>query len=275
MSETATAPAPAAAGILSDPAPAAPAPERAAPEWLASLPEDLRSKPSLSKFQDPVALAKSYTELEGLIGRKGLVAPKEGDPPEVTAAWREALGVPEEPAGYEIKPPEGTAPEHWNDDTTTVLRGWAHELGLTPQQAQGLAERYAGMLSQAAGEQFEAMETALRKDWGAAYDVKTTAAAQAAREFLSPETREALKAAGLAASASLIRDLAAIGEKIGGHDGTAGMNSGGGALTPAAARAQAQALRAHPGYFDSRHPEHRALVQRAVDLEKMAMVGQG
>ena len=277
MSET--APPPTATGVLAEPPAASPPAtpgvgHNGGPEWLSALPEAMRADPVLSRYQDVAALAKGHIEAQGLIGRKGLVAPKEGDPPEVAQAWRQALGVPEKPEGYEIKLPDGTAPEHWNDDTTTVLRAWAHELGMTPAQAQGLAERYAGMLAKHETETVEATETELRKEWGAAYDRKVTAGQAAAREFLSDEARAALKAAGLGSNPHIIRALVKMGETIANHDGAAGMGSGAGALTPAEARRQAAELRAHPGYFDSRHPEHRHLVARAVDLEKMATVGQ-
>lgn len=278
MSEAITAPAPAApaASAIISPAPAAaPAPAAsAAPEWLAGLPEDLRAAPSLLKFRDPAALAKSYTELEGLIGRRGAVPPKDGDPPEVAQAWRQALGVPEQPDGYEIKAPEGTPDDVWGADTSKVLASWAHELGLTPAQAQGIAERYAGMLTKHAADTSEATETELRREWGAAYERKVNAGIAAVRQFASDDARAALKAAGLDQNPHILRMLVRVGEAIGDHDGSAGMGSGGGAMTPSDARAEAARVRAHPGYFDRRHPEHRVLVQRAIDLEQMAMVGQ-
>lgn len=200
--------------------------------------------------------------------------PKEGDPPEVQAAWRQALGVPDKPEAYEIKAPEGVPEDVFGKDTAAVLATWAHDLGLTPAQAQGIAERYANMLTQHAADIADQTETELRKEWGAAYERKVNAGIAASRTFLNDEARAALKAAGLEHNPHILRMLVQIGEKIVDHDGTAGMGQGGGAMTPNDARAEAQRIRAHPGYFDTRHPEHRALVSRALDLEKMATVGQ-
>ncbi len=282
MSETETAPtapaAPPATAILGDaPPPAAPpaaGSPPAVPEWLAGLPDDLKASPVLTRYGDVAALAKGHLEAQSLIGRKGAVPPKEGDPPEVAASWRAAIGVPEKPDGYEIAVPEGTAPETWNDGTTATLRTWAHELGLTPAQAQGLAERYAGLVNGAQAEQYEAMETELRQEWGAAYDRKVNAGVLAAKEFLSPEARAALKAAGLASNPHVIRALVRIGETMAPHDGAAGMGSGsGGPLTPAEARAEAARIRQQPGYLNRRAPDHRQLVERATELERMALVG--
>lgn len=249
------------------PPPAAPTEAPPAPEWLATLPEDLRAKPSLAKFQEPAALAKSYVELEGLVGRKGAIPPKDGDPPEVAAAFRAALGVPEAPEGYDLKLGEGIPAEVWNDGTAAVLRGWAHEAGLTPKQAQVIAERYAGMLATHAQAAHEETQAALRQEWGPAYDRKVAAGNAALRQFFDEAGITALKASGALNDPAVVRGLVQAGEAIGDHDGTVGMGAGGGAMTPNDATAALATIRANPAYWNRDHPEHKLLVERATALE--------
>lgn len=269
MSETVETAAPEAEAPAAPPAPAAPS-ETAPLDWRAALPEDLRAK--AERFADPAAVVKSYVEAEALIGRKGLIQPKEGDPDSVTAAWRQGLGVPDTPDGYALKAPDGT-PEHlWNGDTAKVLSGWAHELGLPPAAAQGLAERYAGMLAQHDAAAKTAAEEALRKDWGADYDRQTARAAAAAKEFLGPELQADLAAAGLGHSARMLKALARIGEAIGTHDGTAGMNAG----TPGGAEPKAELatlMAKDAAYWNPLAPGHRAAVARVTELHRILNPG--
>jgi hypothetical protein len=271
MSETVDAPvdapaAPAPADTpAADPAPAA-APADAAADWRAGLPEELRDAAALKKFNDPGALAKSYVELEKKIGQRGVTVPGEGAAPEEIAAYRKALGVPEKPDGYGLKVPEGV-PEHaWNEASGTLLSNWAHDLALTPAQAQGLAERYAKMVADHAQQEAVATEEALRGEWGALYDRKVAAAARATKELLGPEAAAVLAEAGLSNNVHLLRALNRIGEAISPHDGSAGM--GGGGAPSADPRAEIKALKASPAYEDALHPAHRETVARITQLYK-------
>lgn len=269
-----TAPPPAAPAVLGGDTP----PASGVPEWRAALPPELRDAPSITKFNDPVALARSYTELESLIGRKGLVVPKEGDPPAVHAAYRQALGIPEKPDGYEIKV-EGAPEAVWNAETGKVLASWAHELGLTPAQAQGLAERYAKMGGDGVGAQeaerarrIEEGAAALRSEWGAAFDAKRDYAMRAVREFGGDALLAELQALGAVSSPAIVKAFAAIGERMG-EDRPAGMGTGrSGVMTPAEAKAEQARLMA-PGtpYWDRRHPEHEISVRRWQELERMRL----
>lgn len=269
MSETLDAPA------AADTAPAASIPAAApADDWRATLPDDLKALPAAQKYATPADLLKGYVEAEKLIGRKGVVVPGEGATAEEQAAFRAALGVPETADAYALKAPEGVPAEVWSEDSAKAFAGKAHELGLTPAQAQGLAGWWAGaMAQQAASMGLEAdgrpFEEVLRSEWGAQFDAKMDLAKRAVREFgADPETLSAFEAK--AGGAALVRMFARIGEKVG-EDKPAGM---GGDSAPVVTDPKAKALEIinAPGspYRDPLHPMHRSTVQEVTRLFEQA-----
>lgn len=278
MSETATQPeAPAGAAAVPPAASATPAPPAGHPpeapggapnDWRASLPPELRDAPSLQKFADPSAMAKGYVNLETLVGRKGAIVPKDGDPPEVQQQFRAALGIPDKPEGYALKAPEGIPPEAWGEEGIKALATWAHELGLTPAQAQGVAERYAKVQAeglQRAAEGVEPdgrrMEDVLRGEWGASYDGKVEVARRAAKQFGGDGVIDALEAK--VGGAALLRMFAAIGEAMA-EDSPAGMGTSRGRMDPQAELAEIM----KPGapYWQPMHPGHQDAMRRAKEL---------
>ena len=276
MSETLTAPAPADTAAPEPTAPVTPAPTPAS--WRDSLPPELKDAPALGKYQDVPSLAKGYVEAQALIGRKGVVVPTDKDPPEVHAAYRAALGVPEKADGYTIKPPEGLPPEAWSEESSKTFSGWAHELGLTPAQAQGLAERYAkltgGALQQQDSQKAEAKaatEAVLRQEWGAAFGAKLAAADTALRTIGGEELAKYMQDSGLGNHPAMVRAWAKIGESIG-EDRPNGMGSGRTAvMTPTEAKSERLRIMgdAQGPYWNNRHPEHKLAVQRVADLIRM------
>lgn len=269
MSETATADAteaPAAADPAAPPAAGAP------PDWRASLPEDLRAAPSLTKFADPAALAKGYVEAEKLISRKGAILPKEGDPPEVLAAWRAAVGVPEKAEDYGLSAPEGVPAEAWDTERATAFAGVAHELGLTPAQAKGLAE-WAAKDSAGALAKFTSgieadgrpMEQVLKAEWGAQYDSNVDAAKRAAAQFGEEAALAALEAK--IGGAALVRMFAKIGGAVA-EDRPAGMGTGRQSGSNPAAELDELTKPGSP-YWQPLHPGNKAAVARATELHML------
>ncbi len=98
------------------------------------------------------ALLKSYLELERRLSQK-MGPPGEDAPEEERVRFRRAIGVPDSPEGYEIKP----CHEMCGPDTEVNRR--LHEAGFTPRQAQLVydlaAERLLPLIAEASAE-FEA-----------------------------------------------------------------------------------------------------------------------
>jgi hypothetical protein len=262
MSETIDAP-PTTPAAADPPAPAAAAQQ----DWRAALPEDLRAAPSLTKFADPVALAKGYVEAEKLISRKGVIPPKDGDPPEVLAAYRAALGVPEKPEDYGLKAPENLPAGMWSDESAQAYAALAHKHGLTPAQAQGLAAEFLAAQAQRvpdlAAEQKQA-ETELRGEWGAAYEAKIELAKRAIGQFAPPEFAQFLEATGLGNHPQLARMLARIGESVA-EDRPAGMGTGARVSTDPKVEISELMAKGSP-YWHPLDPKHKETVARVKEL---------
>lgn len=129
--------------------------------WLETIPETetflhkaedgseqplpLREHPKLKEFKSPAELAKSLLNQEKLLGKKtlGITPLKEGATEEEQAEWnaefRRVLAVPETPEGYEFSFPEGT---QIDNNLLGWFKGTAHEIGLPPAMAQGVAQKW-------------------------------------------------------------------------------------------------------------------------------------
>jgi hypothetical protein len=109
--------------------------------WADKLPdgfitaEDLPAfKAHASKYKNPLDAIKSDFHKEKMLGRKAqaVVIPGEKSAPEEVAAFRKALGVPETPDGYKLKPeslPDGIT---WSDDLAKPFAEIAHKHNITP-----------------------------------------------------------------------------------------------------------------------------------------------
>lgn len=124
------------------------------PEEIAStLPEDIRSDPSLASFNDVGGLAKSYVETKKMVGGMTKV-PDEAAPKEEQDKWWQEFSpklkqrgliesAPDSPEHYEFKF-DGIADETVkNDGAMKLYRGIAHEMGLSNAKAQKFVERLA------------------------------------------------------------------------------------------------------------------------------------
>jgi len=105
-------------------APAAPVeqPVGDRPDWL---PEKFWT----DKGPNVEHLAKSYHGLEQLLGKKAqaLVPPSDKSTPEEIQAWRKALGVPESPDGYALKPENLPPGVQWDDNSAKAVAALAHK----------------------------------------------------------------------------------------------------------------------------------------------------
>jgi hypothetical protein len=147
----------------------APSPEVAEkPEWL---PEKFWRNDKA----DVESLSKSYQGLEQLLGKKAnaIVPPTEKSSPEEVAAYRKAIGVPESPEDYNLKPeqlPEGVT---WDENVAKRAAELAHKHNVPAAAMQEFMkfdmERAALMNQAAAGmieQQLEAGRAELQRVYG-------------------------------------------------------------------------------------------------------------
>ena len=142
---------------------------------VAEKPEWLPEKFWRDDKADMEALAKSYQGLEQLLGKKAnaIVPPTEKSSPEEVAAYRKAIGVPDSPEGYQLKPeqlPEGVT---WDDNVAKRAAELAHKHNI-PAAAMSELMKFdmerAALMNQAAAsmieQQLESGRAELQKVWG-------------------------------------------------------------------------------------------------------------
>jgi hypothetical protein len=134
-------------------------------------------------------MAKGFNGLEQLLGKKAnaIVPPTEKSSPEEVAAYRKAIGVPESPEDYKLKPeqlPEGVT---WDESVAKRAAELAHKHYVPAAAMQEFMkfdmERAALMNQAAAGmidAQLEAGRTELQKVYGDKFGEKIELARRAA-----------------------------------------------------------------------------------------------
>lgn len=243
--------------------------------WRDSLPDDIKSSPSISKFETIEGLAKSYTNLEKMLGADKVVVPKDGDS-EGWAKFYKAAGLPDTPDAYEFKAPENIPDGMVYDaDLDKSIAGVFHKAGLNRQQAAAAREGLMEIVGKGALDSIEAAkqdqaaraadiqkaEQSLKQEWGAAFEQRGKIAGAAINKFLSPETIAAMDAAGLANNPAIIRDMYNLGVKIAGEKNLIGD----GDMIPSTTDLEAQiadhTAKHNAALFDSSHPEHSQRVK--------------
>lgn len=169
--------------------------------WTDALPDDLKEyAPTLGKYPNPVEALRGLGNAQKLIGQRQTIKPPGSDAkPEEITAWRKMLGVPENAEGYGIKAPE-KLPEgvKWDDKTANDFAKLAHEINLTPAQAQKLLEFDIGQKQGLYTKGMESLtthqnqqRTMLQEAWGDKYqDNMNKAIATAERLGLDPNDAE-------------------------------------------------------------------------------------
>jgi len=165
------------------------------------------------------------------------------------------------------------------------FRATAHEIGMTPTQAQKMLGRYNEFLGTQMGadegmvEQLrETTEIELKKEYGAAFADRVSNGNAVMQEFGSEGLTELQLADGrlLGDHPDIIKMMVNVGEFINskiGEDVLAGTKSSGG-LAPDDARAKLEEIRApNSPYWDQRHPEHQFYVQEGLRYQEMLNVG--
>lgn len=213
-----TPPAPAPAPGAAPP----PDPTTTAPEWIASLPDELKQDKTLLQVKDIPSLAKAYVDAQKYVGT-AVRMPKDDAPKDEWDAFYTKLGRPAKLEEYGVKSPEFDPELGVSVDEAAVREFSQHffELGLTPKQAQGVLDKYGdyvlrtldGETRTNAARRTE-VETGLKQEWGATYGRNIALARQAIKDLFgdSPQLAKAVENAGN--DPDLVKGLVRIGERM-------------------------------------------------------------
>lgn len=242
--------------------------------WHAAIPEeDARKHVEAKGYKDPAELALANYNLTKLQRGDPTVigVPGADATPEQMSEFYNKLGRPAEPEGYEFKFDEGTSV---NDAMVEFARTTFHEAGLTPSQAQLVADKWNEFTAQQS-EGFQAQITeqndtelkALEAKWGADLD-KNTAAGRRAVEALGLDAELIGKVEQNIGSAAVVELLATIGRKS--DEGGFATSAQGGdpnnpdAMSKEQASAKITELQSdqefQKKYTDANHPGHKDAV---------------
>lgn len=181
------------------------------------------------------------------------------------------MGKPEEAGKYAS--PEGL--KFVAGDTLVALQKQAHALHLNNEQFAVMAKDIEGKLSErstSATEQVEANKTALKTEWGVAFDANYNASTKYLEDTNAPkELREGLKAGTL--TPETVKWVHSQFEATKGEgSGAASDSSTGDVITPAEAKLQISAIMNNKehAYWNPRDPANKVAMQRMVKLHKLA-----
>lgn len=258
------------------------APSASTPSWRDSLPDDLKTHSTLSKFNEPAALAKSYVELEKMRGVPAdqlLVLPKDANDKDGWTKVFSKLGRPESPDKYsEVKMdlPEGV---EFSKEEATLARAKFHELNMTDAQAAGVLGLFGEKLKQgletstAAKEKAkQESEAALKKEYGDKYESVIASADNVLKRYGDESFREKLIASGFANDATMVKFLADIAKRT--SEDNSNVNGTRPDLLDAKSKADAKLLELsldkefQTALHNSTHPSHDAAIKTWTDQFK-------
>lgn len=266
--------------VQQDAQPAQEAPVQQAAQWIDQIDPEWRDSINARGLKDTNTLAKSYHHLVRLHGKNPHVVaiPDDSANDQQKAEFFKAIGVPDSIDGYEISVPEGIEPD---EAFLTGYKNIAHQLGLTPAQAKGVADYYHGAMgtaSEASSAEVRAQQEndlqELKQEWGSAYESKV-AQGRAAVSQLGIDDQMLAQLELSLGTKGVISFFQNIGAKIGEH-GFVGSNttqgSFGGELSPGEARAQIANLdrEFRASLLDPRHPQHSGNMAKWKELNRMA-----
>lgn len=192
-------------------------------EFLATLPEDIRSEASLQTIPDVPTLAKSYVSAQKMIGQNRLPAPEAGWKPEQWDNFYKTLGRPEKPDGYKladtVKFPDGMV-----IDDAKKARAFErfHKSGLLPNQVNDVMGFYAEVLTEASTAEATAKQQAhangiaeLKKEFGDKLDGVVAMAKAVISSSGDDAFTEFLETSGLANDPRMVRFLHKIAQAVG------------------------------------------------------------
>ena len=222
-------------------------------DWKNSLPDDVRTDPSLADIKDVGGLAKSYIHAQKMVGTDKIALPTENATPEEMNAFYDRLGRPKEYEFTKTELPEGM---EYNEDMEKQMKALMHSAGLTNKQANDLNNGYLKYMS----EQFTNQKTAdenqkaewyktLKIDLGKAFDKQIDLSQRAARELGGEDFLNWLDNTGQGNNPMFVKMFAKVGQMM----AEAGAEPGkpqSFEMTPESARAEIARLQRDPNFME-------------------------
>ena len=249
--------------------------------WKDSISEEYRADPSIEKFTEIDALAKSYINATKMIGQDKIVIPTKNSSQE---AWDEAyakLGRPESADKYALDAKSDVVP--FDETAIKSFAEQSHKLGLNNKQAQGILEFYKNNMEGSAQQAKIDTETAqsqaeqqLRQEWGRDFDGKVKQAGALAKANINPEVLDMTLSNGtrLGDHPEIIKGFAKIANMMSEDKIVATESENVNTVADIETEISAITNDTDGPYWNKQHPDHDKVVQQVYTLREMLNADQ-
>ena len=244
--------------------------------WKESISEEFRSDPSIEKFTEIDALAKSYINATKMIGQDKLVIPNNNSTDD---QWNEVyskLGRPESADKYSLDAKSETVP--MDEGAIKSFTEQSHKLGLNNKQAQGILEFYKNNMEGTAQQSKIDTETAqvqseqqLRQEWGRDFEGKVKQAGALAKANINPEVLDMTLSNGtrLGDHPEIIKGFAKIAGMMSEDKIVSTESENVDTSKDIESEISALTNDTTGPYWNKQHPEHDKIVQQVYTLREM------
>jgi len=249
--------------------------------WKDSISEDFRNDPSIEKFTEIDALAKSYINATKMIGQDKIVIPTKNSGQE---AWDEAyakLGRPESPEKYTFDVKSDVV--NMDEGAIKSFAEQSHKLGLNNKQAEGILDFYKNNMEGTAQQAKIDTETAqsqaeqeLRQEWGRDFEGKVKQAGALAKANINPEVLDMTLSNGtrLGDHPEIIKGFAKIANMMSEDKIVATESENVNTVADIETEISAITNDTDGPYWNKQHPDHDKVVQQVYTLREMLNADQ-
>lgn len=230
------------------------------PAWI---PDAYKGEKVLHAYKTQDDALKGLVETKRLVGASVRLPGADAKPEEWDAFHAKLRPAKPEDYALEVTPEDG-----WDDEFSGWFKTTAHDLGLTPRQAQLLAAKvteHSAPERQALTDTVGQYESTLKGEFGQGYTAKVEHAVRFLQQHGSADEVAALNRelnkTGLGSHPVLVRALAAAGASVAEHPAPIGAPGGGGMSLE---EAKGLISNAKSAYHDPSHADH-VRVKREVD----------
>ena len=244
--------------------------------WKDSISEEFRKDPSIEKFTEIDALAKSYINATRMIGQDKIVIPTKNSTQE---AWDEAyakLGRPETADKYNLKIESDVV--KMDENAIKSFAEQSHKLGLNNKQAEGILDFYKNNMEGTAQQSKIDTETAqaqseqqLRQEWGRDFDAKVQQAGALAKANINPEVLDMTLSNGtrLGDHPEIIKGFAKIAGMMSEDKIVTTESEDVNTVADIESEISAITNDTDGPYWNKQHPDHDKMVQQVYTLREM------
>ena len=249
--------------------------------WKDSISEDFRNDPSIEKFTEIDALAKSYINATKMIGQDKIIIPTKNSGQE---AWDEAyakLGRPESPEKYTFDVKSDVV--NMDEGAIKSFAEQSHKLGLNNKQAEGILDFYKNNMEGSAQQAKIDTETAqsqaeqeLRQEWGRDFDGKVKQAGALAKANINPEVLDMTLSNGtrLGDHPEIIKGFAKIANMMSEDKIVSTESENVNTVADIETEISAITNDTDGPYWNKQHPDHDKVVQQVYTLREMLNADQ-